>query len=87
MQGMVDIKEERERLEKLEHDIEKARHNADELVEPHGTFAQLTDAEERTQREVREQAELAPDDPDTSREELELDLMEENASERGERLG
>jgi hypothetical protein len=44
-------------------------------------------AEERTQREVREQAELAPDDADTSREELELDLMEENESERGERLG
>ncbi len=41
----------------------------------------------KTQQEVREQAELAPDDPETSREELELDLMEEGESERGERLG
>ena len=43
--------------------------------------------EAETQEEVREQAELAPDDPHTSREELELDLMDEDASERGERLG
>lgn len=43
--------------------------------------------EEATQEEAREQGELAPDDPQTSREELELDLMENDDSERGERLG
>jgi hypothetical protein len=43
--------------------------------------------ESETQEEVREQAELAPDDPHTKREEVELDLMEEDESERGERLG
>ena len=43
--------------------------------------------EAETQEEVKEQAELAPDDPHTSREELELDLMDEDASELGERLG
>ena len=42
--------------------------------------------EARTQQEVREQAVLAPDDKDTSREELELDLMEEDESEKGEKL-
>jgi hypothetical protein len=35
---MVDINEERERLEKLEHDIQKAKDKADDLIEPHGTF-------------------------------------------------
>jgi hypothetical protein len=43
--------------------------------------------ESETQEEVREQAELAPDDPHTKREEIELDLMEEDESARGERLG
>jgi hypothetical protein len=45
------------------------------------------DPEQQTQEEVKEQAELAPDDADTSREELELDLMEKGESEKGERLG
>ena len=45
-----------------------------------------TAPEERTQQEVREQAALAPDDPDTSREELELDLMEADASGEGEEI-
>jgi hypothetical protein len=40
-----------------------------------------------TEQEIEEQAELAPDDPETAREELELDLMEEGESEAGERLG
>jgi len=42
--------------------------------------------ERKTEEEVREQAELAPDDPQTKREELELDLMEEGESEAGERI-
>jgi hypothetical protein len=40
----------------------------------------------KTQEEVKEQAELAPDDPQTKREELELDLMEEGESEKGEEI-
>jgi len=47
----------------------------------------MTGRERETQDEVREQAELAPDDPETRREELELDLMEQGKSEEGERLG
>ena len=43
--------------------------------------------EAETQEEVKEHAELAPDDPHTNREELELDLMEKNESDRGEQLG
>jgi hypothetical protein len=42
--------------------------------------------EKATEREVEDQAALAPDDPQTSREELELDLMEEGESEAGERI-
>ena len=42
--------------------------------------------ERKTEEEVREQAELAPDDATTSREELELDLMEQGESERGEHI-
>ncbi len=43
--------------------------------------------ERATQEEIKEQAELAPDDPHTEREEKELDLMEQDDSQRGERLG
>ena len=43
--------------------------------------------EDATQDEVREQAQLAPDDPHTKREDIELDLMDEDESERGEQLG
>ena len=44
------------------------------------------DPEAETQEEIEEQAELAPDDPHTKREELELDLMEEGDSEVGEEI-
>jgi hypothetical protein len=47
----------------------------------------LGEPEERTQDEVRDDAARAPDDPVTRREELELDLMEDEASEAGEHLG
>ena len=43
--------------------------------------------EAETQEEEREHAELAPEDPHTKREELELDLMDEDESELGEQLG
>ena len=42
--------------------------------------------EARTQEEIREQAVLAPDDATTSREELELDLMEADDSQAGEEI-
>jgi len=45
------------------------------------------DPEAATQAEIRKQAAHEPDDPITSREELELDLMEADASETGEELG
>ena len=43
--------------------------------------------EEQTQAEVERDAAAAPDDPTTAREELELDLMEADASEAGEVIG
>lgn len=43
--------------------------------------------EEQTQREVREEAAAEPDDPITSREELEVELMDEGSSEVGEEIG
>ena len=45
------------------------------------------DPEERTQDEVREEAATEPDDPVTSREELEVELMDDGASEEGEGIG
>ena len=45
------------------------------------------DPEEMTQAEVADEAARAPDDPTTAREELELDLMEADASEAGEVIG
>jgi hypothetical protein len=45
------------------------------------------DPEEQTQQEIKEQAAREPDDPQTSREETELDLMEDDASESGEVIG
>jgi hypothetical protein len=45
------------------------------------------DPEEQTQEEVREEAATEPDDPVTSREELEVELMDENVSEAGEDIG
>ena len=45
------------------------------------------DPEERTQAEVREDAARTPDDPTTRREELELELMDEDESEAGEHIG
>jgi hypothetical protein len=50
-------------------------------------FMDERDPEARTQEEIHDQAELAPDDPDTSREELELTLMEQGESEEGESIG
>lgn len=45
------------------------------------------DPEEATQQEIRGDAVREPDDPTTAREELELDLMEDDASEAGEVIG
>lgn len=45
------------------------------------------DPEDKTQAEIREQAATTPDDPTTSREELELDLMEADESDAGETIG
>jgi hypothetical protein len=39
------------------------------------------------QEEIRREGEAGPDDPTTQREELELDLMEKDESEKGERMG
>lgn len=43
--------------------------------------------EAQTQADVEAQAATEPDDPQTAREELELDLMEAGASEAGEVIG
>jgi hypothetical protein len=43
--------------------------------------------EEATQAEIRSDAAVEPDDPHTAREELELDLMEEDASDAGQIIG
>jgi hypothetical protein len=45
------------------------------------------DPEEQTQQEVKEEAAAEPDDPITSREELEVELMDDGASEAGEDIG
>ncbi len=45
------------------------------------------DAEATTQREVREDAATEEDDPITSREGLEVELMDEGVSEAGEDIG
>jgi hypothetical protein len=45
------------------------------------------DPEAATQEEVKEEAAAEPDDPVTSREELEVELMDEGASEAGEEIG
>lgn len=45
------------------------------------------DAEQETQREVKEEAATTGDDPVTSREALETELMDEGASEEGEDIG
>ena len=45
------------------------------------------DPEEMTQREVEEEATEEPDDPITSREELEVELMDEDVSDAGEDIG
>lgn len=45
------------------------------------------DAEQETQREVREEAASEADDPVTSREELEVELMDEGVSDAGEDIG
>jgi hypothetical protein len=45
------------------------------------------DAEAETQAEIREDARSTPDDPTTGREELELELMEEDESDAGEHIG
>ena len=45
------------------------------------------DPEETTQAEVREEAAVEDDDPVTSREELEVELMDEGASDAGEDIG
>lgn len=43
--------------------------------------------EEQTQDEIKEQAVQEGDDPQTRREEVELDLMEQGSSEAGEVIG
>ena len=50
-------------------------------------MAQPRDPEQQTQAEVREDARTTPDDPVTRREELELDLMDQDASEAGRDIG
>ena len=45
------------------------------------------DPEAMTQDEVKEQAATEEDDPVTKREELEVELMDEGASEAGEEIG
>jgi hypothetical protein len=45
------------------------------------------DPEAITQQEVHEEAAAEEDDPVTSREELEVELMDEGASEAGEAIG
>lgn len=45
------------------------------------------DPESKTQQEVKEEAATKEDDPVTSREELEVGLMDEGASEAGEDIG
>jgi len=45
------------------------------------------DPETKTQDEVKEEAASEEDDPVTSREELEVGLMDEGASEAGEDIG
>ena len=42
--------------------------------------------EKQTQEEIEDQAALAPDDAQTQREELELDLMEQGKSAEGEEI-
>jgi hypothetical protein len=69
--------------------IEKARDRLEAVEHPYGgdhvvPLSDGNDAEARTQGEIREQAAIAPDDATTSREELELDLMEAGDSEAGE---
>ena len=92
---MPDIDKERDRLDELGEHIEEAEEKARELSEPHVTKSGLPrsfegsidrDPEKLTQDEVRDQAEMAPDDRETHREEVELDLMEQHESERGKRL-
>ncbi|MDQ1404128.1 MAG: hypothetical protein QOG03_2444 [Actinomycetota bacterium] len=50
-------------------------------------MADERDPEKQTQQEVRQQAAHEGDDPQTAREETELDLMEEGASDEGEVIG
>lgn len=45
------------------------------------------EGEQLSEREVEEEAAREPDDPDTAREELELELMAEGESEAGEHIG
>ena len=45
------------------------------------------DPEEQTQDEVREEAAAEPDDPITSREGLEVELMDDGISDAGEGMG
>lgn len=50
-------------------------------------MADERDPEKQTQQEIKEQAAREGDDPQTSREETELDLMEMGASDEGEVIG
>ena len=47
----------------------------------------LSEAEEEVEREIEEQAADEPPDPQTSREAVELDLMDDDESEVGGRVG
>lgn len=50
-------------------------------------MAEERDPEMLSEREVEHEAAIEPDDPDTAREELELELMEEGDSIEGEEIG
>ncbi len=83
---------ERERLAEVEEHIREAEHELDDLEHPYGSdkFPAFYETEvtrdDVEQQEIKEQAAIAPDDPQTKREELELDLMEEGESELGEEI-
>jgi hypothetical protein len=50
-------------------------------------MADRRDPESQTEREVKREAAVEPDDPTTAREELELELMDEGESAAGTEIG
>jgi hypothetical protein len=75
-----------DRFEKIDSDISEAREELRKVEHPYDGDKKEPYPEDKVQDEVREQAELAPDDSETKREELELELMEKGESEKGERI-